>query len=375
MGAMALESSSFKILTESIIQSGECARCGACVGLCPYLDLYEGTLVFPDACNLDNGRCLNFCPKGPLDLDGLTRHVRGHDYEGSPLGSYMKIVMARGTHTTGPQYGGVVTALVQAAMERQEGTAALLTAWRSHPTPEGVIVESPGDVPHHSGVHYAGGYSLAALNRYRKSNPAPITVVGLPCQILALRRMHAFDYPENPHWGKGDFVIGLFCTWALAPRPFREEMRRRFGERAVVRYDIPPPPANRFDITFEDGETVEIPLEEIRPFINPGCQTCLDMTAELADISVGAAEGFDGWNTVLIRTQRGAAMFDRLVDTGGIEVRDLPEASVAHLTKAAAMKKKRALDALESKGASQAWLTMSGSAHETIRNAHPFEER
>ena len=332
---------SFQIITEEIIGKGACARCGACVGLCPYLQLYEGGIVFPDACDLEGGRCLNFCPKGPVDFAELARKVFGEEDNEFSLGHVMKIVMARASEASGTQYGGVATTLAQAAMREYGLPGALLTAWRNRPFPEGVIVEDPGDVSRYSGAHYAGAYTLAALNRARKGNPSPLAIVGLPCQILALRRMQAFDHPENFHYGKDDFLIGLFCTWSLNPRPFREEMRRRFGGRTVARYDIPPPPANRFDIFFEDGKRVAIPLEEIRPLINPGCRTCGDMTAEFADISVGATEGFEGWNTVLIRTERGADLLNRLVKEGSMELRALPEVSLAHLREAAALRKER----------------------------------
>ncbi len=368
---MSREATSFKVLTEEIIEKGECARCGACVELCPYLSLYEGAIVYPDACDLTGGRCLSFCPKGPLDLEALARMCWNGPYEGTPLGPVSKVVMARVPGSAGAQYGGVVTALVRAAVSENGMAGALLTAWKDRAYPEGAVLDDPGDLPYHGGVHYAAGYGLAALNRFRKSNPSPLTIVGLPCQAMALRRMHALDHERNIHRNKDDLVIGLFCTWALEPRPFREEMIRRFGSRRVTRYDIPPPPANRFDVFFEDGDKAEIPLDVIRSLVNPGCRTCLDMTAEFADISVGAAEGFEGWNTVIIRTPKGAALFERLNGERIIETRALPVASLAHLSEAAAMKKKKALNALAEKDLLDNRVTLPSGTREAIFNFQP----
>ena len=371
---MSSESTSFKVLTEEIIKKDVCVRCGACVGLCPYLTLYEGTVVFPDACDLTNGRCLNFCPQGPVDLDALARRHQDERYTGRPLGPTIKIVMAKASGNPHAQYGGIASTLVQSAVSGDGLSGALLTRWRDVAYPEGIIVEDPGEIPAYGGSHYAGAYTLSALNRARKSQPGTFAVVGLPCQILALRKMHALDHPENPHFGKEDLLIGLFCTWGLSPRDFLAEMKRRFGNRKIVKYDIPPPPANRLDVFFERGEKAEIPLEEIRPFLNPGCRTCLDMTAEFADISVGAAEGFPGWNTVILRSRKGLTLFDRLVEEGIIETVPLPEANLRHLSEAAATKKQRALNIIEQDESSSKALTLPGAARETILNFQPSEE-
>ncbi|RTZ90941.1 MAG: hypothetical protein DSY91_05765 [Deltaproteobacteria bacterium] len=368
---MSKKEASFRVLTEEIINNGQCASCGACVGLCPYLTLYQGAIVFPDACALERGRCLHYCPKGPLDLNELARQAWKTPYEGLPAGPMRKIVMARAkTPPEGVQYGGVVSTLILTILKEKGFNGTLLTQWKGRDYPAGIIVRNSEEIAIHTGVHYAGAYSLAALNGHRKSDPGPIAVVGLPCQILAMRRMHTFDHPENLHYGADDLLIGLFCTWALSPRPFHAEMKRRFGDREILRYDIPPPPANRFDVFFTDGKKVEIPLEDIRPFINPGCHTCLDMTAEFADISVGAAEGFPGWNTVIVRTERGAAFFDRLVETGKLETQDLPETSLAHLIEAAAAKKKRALKTLSEKKDVTDWLGLSPQVQESIMNSN-----
>ena len=371
---MSETSKSFKVLTEEILQKDACVRCGACVGLCPYLKLFEGAIVFPDFCDLTDGRCLNFCPKGPVELDTVARQSWNEAYTGSPLGHHLKIVMARAADNPNAQYGGIATTLAQVAVSDEGLSGALLTRWRDLSYPEGIIVDDPKDIPTYGGSHYAGAYTLAALNRARKSNPEAFAVVGLPCQILALRKMHSFNHPENPHQGKEDLLVGLFCTWGLSPRDFRNDMQRRFGNRKIVRYNIPPPPANRLDVFFEDGEKIEIPLEEIRPFLNPGCGTCLDMTAEFADISVGAAEGFPGWNTVIIRSEKGQDLFDRLVREGTIETAPLPETSLQHLTGAAALKKKKALNVMDLEGVTSQTPTLPPEAREAILNFQSSEE-
>jgi coenzyme F420 hydrogenase subunit beta len=73
------------------------------------------------------------------------------------------------------------------------------------------------------------------------------------------------------------------------------------------------------------------------------CAYCLDMTSEFTDISVGAAEGVDGWNTLIVRTMRGSEIVDAAVNSGRLETRELPLSNLEHLKEAALLKKRRAL--------------------------------
>jgi len=74
------------------------------------------------------------------------------------------------------------------------------------------------------------------------------------------------------------------------------------------------------------------------------------MTSELSDISVGTVEGVDGWNTVIVRTDRGEDLIKRAVEAGVLESRPLPEDNTKHLKEASVLKKQRALKALKERG-------------------------
>ena len=106
--------------------------------------------------------------------------------------------------------------------------------------------------------------------------------------------------------------------------------------------DIPPPPANIMVLDTRDGK-VEISLAEIKPLIPHTCFICPDMTSELADVSVGMFEGREGWNTLIIRSDRGAEVIERARSKGFIETEDFPAETLKHLSKAAADKKDRSL--------------------------------
>ena len=66
----------------------------------------------------------------------------------------------------------------------------------------------------------------------------------------------------------------------------------------------------------------------------------------MTDVSVGAAEGIEGWNTVIIRTKRGQELVRTAVSDGLLETRDLPKENLDHLMESARLKKRRALQNL-----------------------------
>ena len=70
------------------------------------------------------------------------------------------------------------------------------------------------------------------------------------------------------------------------------------------------------------------------------------MTSELADISVGMFEGRPGWNTVILRSAKGAELFAESCRQGFTEADDFPAENLKHLSRAAADKKDRSLRTL-----------------------------
>jgi coenzyme F420 hydrogenase subunit beta len=134
----------------------------------------------------------------------------------------------------------------------------------------------------------------------------------------------------------------------------------------IVKVDIPPPPANVFEV-YTDSTHVTIPLDQVRAFIRPTCNTCIDMTAEFADVSVGAAEGIAGWNTLIVRSEAGAKLVEAACAAGALEVQPLPDASLAHLKEAALLKKKRGLSNIVEVSGSKDDLLYLEASREALR--------
>ncbi|MFW5901867.1 MAG: Coenzyme F420 hydrogenase/dehydrogenase, beta subunit C-terminal domain, partial [Thermodesulfobacteriota bacterium] len=117
----------------------------------------------------------------------------------------------------------------------------------------------------------------------------------------------------------------------------------------VRKMAIPPPPADILGVE-TDARRLEIPLDEIRHLVPEGCSICPDMTAEWADLSVGAMEGAPDWNTLIIRSELGERLVKKASAAGFLETADFPADSLAHLETAALAKKRRALEKARADG-------------------------
>jgi coenzyme F420 hydrogenase subunit beta len=314
--------------------------------MCPYLVAYRGRIVALDDCAVEQGRCYAFCPRTATDLDEASEAVFGASFDGGPIGRVAEVLMARAAHEDvreKAQYGGTVSALVAFAIERGFIDSAVLTKSDASLLPAGVLVRAASEVLSHAGSNYVAAPTLAAFNREAQREEARrVGVVATPCQALALAKMRASPLENRNHIEKLSLVVGLFCTWALDYGVFAAFLAEKTPLERISKLDIPPPPANVLRVA-AGADELSISLDEVRRFIRPSCNVCLDMTAELADVAVGAAEGIDGWNTVIVRSERGRELVEAARKAGAIETDALPEANLSHLKGASLGKRRRAL--------------------------------
>lgn len=332
-------------LFNEVINTGLCTLCGACAVSCPYLVPYKGRIVLTDNCLLSEGQCYQYCPRTYMDMNAISQQVFGVPYSEDELGTTKEVLMARSTEARikeRAQYGGTVTTLLSVALAEGLIDSAILSRMSDDGTPSACLARNTEEVLQCAGSNYMACPVLEALNHIHKDSKERLGIVAMPCQALALAMMKK-DPPQNRvNIGNVKLVIGLFCTWALSPDGFHKFLKEKLDLTQVIKFDIPPPPANRFDAYTPSGK-VSFPLDQIREFIMSTCTYCLDMTAEFADISVGSVEGIEGWNTVIVRTDTGAELMEMAKAQEKLETAPLPLQNLAHLKEAALLKKKRAL--------------------------------
>jgi coenzyme F420 hydrogenase subunit beta len=341
-----------------------CIGCGACVEICPYFKSYKGKTAQLFPCTLEQGRCYAYCPKAEVDLDELCRHIRGAAYDGSPLGKYGKVLAARAGEKIKKgrfQSGGTTTALLSFALKTGVVDAAALTD-RKGLVPIARLATHWEEVPRCATSKFMAAPTLSSVNMAVRKGHQRIGLVGTPCQIVAAAQMSANPIGKKEHLVPLSLTVGLFCNWALDTRQLIDVLSKKLDISRIVTMDIPPPPADA--LVLQTGEEkIEVSLSEIKPLIPHTCFICPDMTAELADVSVGMFEGRPGWNTLIIRSDLGAEIVARSHSEGFIETEEFPTANLMHLSRAAAEKKQRSLRMLSRRGL----LNNSGKERAAVR--------
>jgi len=142
--------------------------------------------------------------------------------------------------------------------------------------------------------------------------------VGVPCQIQALRKTN-----ELVGEFKDTLSIGLFCreNWSFSCMRALVEDDYNVSLDSIEKFDIK---KGKLKLITGD-ETTEIPLAKTHPYVRVNCQICLDFSAELADISVGAVGTPAGWSTIIVRTGQGEKIVEGAIDQGYIEAKDIAE--------------------------------------------------
>lgn len=323
-------------LKNDVLNQGTCALCGACLDWCPYIKNMEDHLVLRFDCNVPHGRCYSVCPRTFTQWEVLSEHYLPDAPKDSEIGPYFKAFKVKANKAVeGQQDGGTVTHLLKTVLEEDLVETILLTISDDHITPQALLSNDLKAIEDAAGSKFLAAPTFRKLITAQQEGIKKMAVVGRPCQIQAVRK---WDYNMRPDKPKvGVIGIGLFCMWSLN-WDFKDFIAEEFPGEEVKKI-----------VMLQDGievitdkQTKHIASELINPYTRPaGCNYCLDMTSELADISVGALEIEAGWNTLIIRSDRGQDLFDKAVQKGYLLVEDYPEDELNRLKKASLGKKVR----------------------------------
>ncbi|MEM7720784.1 MAG: Coenzyme F420 hydrogenase/dehydrogenase, beta subunit C-terminal domain [Pseudomonadota bacterium] len=213
------------------------------------------------------------------------------------------------------QWTGITTALA-AALLREGAVDAVLTVapdptdrWKPMP----VIVTEPEALADCRGMRMGFGPTLAALEPAAEAGHKHIAVIGIPCQVYALRAIEAelgFDRI---------YVIGTPCSDNTTTENFHDFLALLDPRPETISY-LEFRADYRVELRFDDGRPtrvvpfLKLPISKLAPdFFPMTCKTCVDYTNRLADITVGYMGG-DGDQWVITRNLRGAEMLDRIAD-------------------------------------------------------------
>nr|WP_310523474.1 Coenzyme F420 hydrogenase/dehydrogenase, beta subunit C-terminal domain [Polymorphobacter sp.] len=218
------------------------------------------------------------------------------------------------TPADGAQWTGITTRIAEKLLETGAVDAVLTMApdpadkWKPIP----VIVTDPADMAQVRGMRMGYAPLLALLEPARAAGHKRLAIIGIPCQIHALRALEAklgFDRL---------YVIGTPCSDNTTTANFHEFLALLSDQPETITY-LEFRADYHVELRFIDGTTraipfLMLPLSNLRPDFFPlTCRTCVDYTNTLADITVGYMGG-TGEQWLIVRNDRGQELVALLDD-------------------------------------------------------------
>ncbi len=265
----------------------------------------------PKAC----GRACQFIAP---DYPTLERRVQGRARGGGDerfFGPYQAMYRARlARPKPGAQWTGITTTLAARLLERGAVEAVLTMVpdpadrWRPVPA----LITDPADMARARGMRMGYAPLLALLEVARARGITRLGVIGIPCQIYALRSLEAeLGFARI-------YVIGTPCSDNTTTENFH---------RFLSLLDVDPDSITylefradyKVELRYVDKSVrlvpfLQLPISDLpRDFFPLTCRTCVDYTNVLADITVGYMGG-QGDQWLVVRNDRGAEMLEDLGD-------------------------------------------------------------
>ncbi|MDD3454978.1 MAG: Coenzyme F420 hydrogenase/dehydrogenase, beta subunit C-terminal domain [Methanobacteriales archaeon] len=166
-----------------------------------------------------------------------------------------------------------------------------------------------------------------------------IGMVGTPCQITAATLMK--DYASFIKEFPVTLKIGLFCMENFSYKYLKRFLEEKgISLKEIIQCRIEGGSA-KFHLN--SGETISIPLKELKETMRKSCQICMDYTSEQADISIGSVGSPQGWSTIIIRTKKGLKLIKAAEEKKYIKTKPISDKGFELLQRLAAGKKEKNL--------------------------------
>ncbi|MEO0766316.1 MAG: Coenzyme F420 hydrogenase/dehydrogenase, beta subunit C-terminal domain [Pseudomonadota bacterium] len=208
----------------------------------------------------------------------------------------------------GAQWTGITTALAADLLEKGQVDAVLTMVpdaqdrWKPQPA----LITDANDMARARGMRMGYAPLLALLEEAQDRGFKRLAVIGIPCQIYALRKLEASLGLERL------YVIGTPCSDNTTTENFHRFLALLDENPDDITY-LEFRADYRVELRFADGRHrlipfLKLPISDLPPDFFPlTCKTCVDYTNVLADITVGYMAG-EGEQWLLVRNTKGAEM-------------------------------------------------------------------
>ncbi|MDP4612263.1 MAG: Coenzyme F420 hydrogenase/dehydrogenase, beta subunit C-terminal domain, partial [Limnohabitans sp.] len=228
---------------------------------------------------------------------------------------YQQILSARlDPPTQGAQWTGITTRLAEVLLEQGLVDAVIAMAadphdrWRPRP----VLVTRAEDMAQCRGMRMGYAPLLSLVEPALAQGHKRLAVIGIPCQIYALRAIQ--PQLEREQGLEQLYVIGTPCSDNTTTENFHQFLGLISDRPQDISY-VEFRADYKVEVRTDQGDKrlipfLNLPLSTLPPDFFPlTCRTCVDYTNVLADITVGYMGGH-GQQWLLVRNARGQAVLD-----------------------------------------------------------------
>jgi coenzyme F420 hydrogenase subunit beta len=265
-------------------------------------------------------RCGTACQFIKPDYPGLETRVHGRPRDPARpdelfFGPMRRMIRARlSPALPGAQWTGIATRIGEKLLQTGAVDAVLTMApdpqdmWRPRP----VLVTQAADMASCRGMRMGYAPLLALLEPALARGYRRLAVIGIPCQVYALRALQTSLGFERLT------VIGTPCSDNTTTAHFHEFLALLAEDPATVTY-LEFRTDYHVELRFADGRVRAIPFLQLplaklpADFFPLTCRTCVDYTNVLADLTVGYMGG-DGDQWLIVRNERGEDVLRLLGD-------------------------------------------------------------
>jgi coenzyme F420-reducing hydrogenase beta subunit len=293
--------------------SDDCIGCGACAIVCPTNSKRIQITTYPTL---------------PEDIEKVEQQfLKGTKDEN--FGVHNDIFAAKSS--IDGQDGGVATALLISGMQKGLFDAAIVVQRTEGYNAEAVIAEDVDEIMKARGTKYLRVKMMSKLGELIDKGKRKIAIVGTACEVRAARKIQQILLTEFPN--VEITILGLFCFEAFDYEELKKETQRLLG------VDLDKSKKTQIHkgkyIVQVDGKEYSCKVRELSKAVEKGCVYCDDFTAKLADVSIGSVGSPDGYSTVIVRSDAGKKLLEKL---------DLAKGDInkEEITKLAILKKNRA---------------------------------
>ncbi|MDB9445202.1 Coenzyme F420 hydrogenase/dehydrogenase, beta subunit C-terminal domain [Anabaenopsis sp. FSS-46] len=278
-----------------------CSECGLC-------DTYYIHYV-KEACAFINQQ-----------IEGLEEqtHKRSRDLDNETelyFGVHQDMIAAQKQQPIeGAQWTGIVSSIAIEMLNRGlvEGVICVQNTKEDRFQPMPIIARTPEEILAARVNKPTLSPNLSVLEQIEKSGLKKLLVIGVGCQIQALRAV------EKQLGLEKLYVLGTPCVDNVTRaglQKFLETTSR--SPETVVHYEF----MQDFRIHFkhEDGSIEKVPFfglktNQLKDVFAPSCMTCFDYVNSLADLVVGYMGAPFGWQWIVVRNDTGKQMLDLVQD-------------------------------------------------------------